>query len=241
MQTTEVILENDPGMKFGDVVPSALLRKYSHAAAITRPGIQSDEVIQKYTEWSETYDTDCDPIVYRASQIASDFCNILVADQRATARVLDVAAGTGMVGYYLRRHGFMGAIDALEPSPGMLERAKKKNVYSTCYAEKINDEGVTSLEPNTYDVVILAGAMGEGHVPAEGMREVARLTRTGGYVIIVMRDEFLEYASEYKNKRLESIMRELEDDDVWTSVCWRQQVPNYAFSKTGAIFAFRKN
>jgi len=241
MQTTEVILENDPGMKFGDVVPNALLRKYSMAATITRPGIQNDEVIQKYTEWSDTYEVDCDPIVYRASQIAADFCNILVADQKSTARVLDIAAGTGMVGYYLRRHGFTGTLEALEPSEGMLERAKQKNVYTKFHAEKIADEGVTPLEANSYDVVILAGAMGEGHVPAEGMREVARVTRPGGYVIIVMRDEFLEYASEYKNKRLESIMRELEDDEIWTSVCWRQQVPNYAFSKTGAIFAFRKN
>ncbi len=81
--------------------------------------------------------------------------------------------------------------------------------------------------------------MGEGHIPAEGVNEFARLTKKGGYVIIVMRKEYLTYVKEYID-RLVPMMDKLEKDGVWTTVT-RMEVPNYSFNKTGIIFIYQKN
>ena len=43
-------------------------------------------------------------------------------------KVMDAGAGTGLVGVELHKFGFT-TIDALDISPGMLNEAKKKNVY----------------------------------------------------------------------------------------------------------------
>ena len=72
----------------------------------------------------------------------ADFCNILLSDKNA--RILDVGAGTGLVGEYLKKRGFCN-LDALEPSLGMLEVAKTKNVYKNLHSDRIDAFEPTSL------------------------------------------------------------------------------------------------
>ena len=86
---------------------------------------------------------------------------------------------------------------------------------------------------------MLAGALGEGHIPSEGVNEFARLVKKDGLVIIVMRKEYLTYVKEYVD-RLVPMMEKLENEGVWSTVV-RLDVPNYSFNKTGIIFVFRKN
>lgn len=79
--------------------------------------------------------------------------------------------------------------------------------------------------------------MGEGHVPSEGLREFARLTRQHGYVIIVMRKEYLSNVKEYSE--LEPLMQKLVIEKVWSKItCF--DVENYSFDKTGIIYVFKK-
>ncbi|XP_053637668.2 uncharacterized protein [Cherax quadricarinatus] len=56
--------------------------------------------------------------------------------KRQQVRVLDVAAGTGLVGCHLHKKGFTN-IDALEPSEGMMNILKKTGVYTLKYQEFI--------------------------------------------------------------------------------------------------------
>jgi ubiquinone/menaquinone biosynthesis C-methylase UbiE len=127
----------------------------------------------------------------------------------------------------------------MEPSKGMLEVAQKKNIYKNYYLEGLYKDKTTSLEEGTYDVVTEAGALGEGHIPAEGLREFARLTKSGGNVILVMREEYLEYTTEYAGK-LEPLMQQMVQEGIWTQKL-RLQIPNYSFNKTGIVFIFTKN
>jgi hypothetical protein len=91
-----------------------------------------------------------------------------------------------------------------------------------------------------YDVCVTSGAFGEGHIPHEGVREVARVVKQGGYIIIVMRKEYLTTVAEYTD-RLEPLMQEMSDQEhVWTQIA-RIEVPNYSFDKTGVVFIFQKN
>jgi predicted TPR repeat methyltransferase len=56
---------------------------------------------------------------------------------------LDIGAGTGFVGEYLKKHGYTN-VDALEPSKGMLEVAGPKNIYKNMYQEEIAKDKQTS-------------------------------------------------------------------------------------------------
>jgi hypothetical protein len=97
----------------------------------------------------------------------------------------------------------------------------------------------TNFILGSYDAIVLAGAFGEGHIPAEGVVEFARLTKKGGYVILVMRKEYLIYVKEYVD-RLVPFMDKLEKDGVWSNVL-KIDVPNYSFNKTGIVFIYKKN
>ena len=87
--------------------------------------------------------------------------------------------------------------------------------------------------------MVLAGALGEGHIPSEGVNEFARLVKKDGIVIIVMRKEYLTYVKEYID-RLVPMMDKLESDGIWSTIM-RLDVPNYSFNKTGIVFVYKKN
>jgi len=124
------------------------------------------------------------------------------------SRILDVGAGTGFVGECLKKYDFKN-IDGLEPSKGMAGVALSKNIYKNIYLEGIYPDRRTSLLENSYDAIVLAGAFGEGHIKCDALIELARLAKQNGYIILIMREEYLSYVSEYVN-RLEPKMRQLE-------------------------------
>jgi ubiquinone/menaquinone biosynthesis C-methylase UbiE len=223
---------NDPGFVNID---DEQVATYAVNAGAFRPGIKKEEVINYYSKWSENYDQDLNPNIYRAPQIAADICNIYFPNKQL--RIIDIGSGTGFVGEYLSKHGFLN-IDALEPSIDMLEKSRKKGYYKNYINEPIESNKRTTIEDSTYDVLVLAGSMGEGHIPTLGLHEFVRITKSNGYIIIVMREEYLSYVEEYKD-RLEPLMNELEKNGIW-SLKLRLQVPNFSFNKTALIFVFQK-
>lgn len=85
-----------------------------------------------------------------------------------------------------------------------------------------------------------SGSFGEGHIPAEGIRELIRVVKPGGFIINVMRKEYLNYVKDYAG-RLEPLMDKLErEENLWSSVA-KFDVDNYSFNKSGQIFVFKKN
>ena len=83
------------------------------------------------------------------------------------------------------------------------------------------------------------GSFGEGHIPSSGIRELARVVKPNGLIMIVMRKEYLSTVSEYSDK-LEPLMQTMCFENVWTRVS-RIEVPNYSFDKTGVVFIFKKS
>ncbi|XP_071522040.1 methyltransferase-like protein 27 [Panulirus ornatus] len=203
---------------------------------IFRPGQTPGQSVAAYDEWSKNYEESLSQGVYNAPYIAVQEVERLVAkEQRERFRVLDVAAGTGWVGRELSKIGFKD-MDALEPSEGMMNLLKKTNVYTLTFQEFLG-VGQTSVPKGVYDVVVLAGGMGDGHIPVSGVDELIHFAKPGGLVIIVMRLEFLETAKEYKGK-LEPHMDRLEKDGRWCKIA-RKLVPNYYLDKEGVVFTYR--
>ncbi|WAR10531.1 MET27-like protein [Mya arenaria] len=161
---------------------------FKQIATVMRKGISPEEVAEFYSKWAGDleYEKELPADVYNAPIVTAEAAaDGLTEVQRAEARVLDVAAGTGMSGDRLRAHGFRH-VDALDPSEGMLAKARERE---------------------------LAG-LGEGHIKCCALTEMIRLVKPGGVIVIVTRFQHLESVEEYRG-RLEPLMDQFEKEGRW--------------------------
>jgi ubiquinone/menaquinone biosynthesis C-methylase UbiE len=199
-------------------------------------GINHEAMVDAYSKWANRYDLDLRPGVYNGPEIAARYLAEAYSDKLKTVvRVLDVAAGTGRVGDELKKRGFCD-IDALEPSGKMLDIAREKKTYTNTIEDSIGYKTL-NIPAGSYDCLVIAGGMGENHIPVKGLDEMIRLTKSSGLVVIVMREEYLVTVEQYKD-RLEPYMKQLEDENKWHRVL-RDVVPRYSFNKNGIVYIYR--
>jgi len=211
-------------------------KEYLNNYKAHKTGISHEEMVGVYTEWAEKYDQDLCPGRYNGPEIAAQaLAEYYPSEVRPLLKVLDVAAGTGRVGHELHRMGFRH-IDALEPSPGMLKVLLSRGIYENTFESAVGFKPVDDILPNTYDSLVIAGGMGEGHIPVGAVDEMIRVVKPGGTVFIVMREEYLSYVQEYVGK-LEPYMEALQEKGFWKQVS-RNIVPSYSFNKTGVVFNY---
>ncbi|XP_013392059.1 methyltransferase-like protein 27 isoform X2 [Lingula anatina] len=215
-------------------VPGEDIHAYNTNYSAHREGIAPEEMVEIYNKWGENYEKDFagrynGPVI-AATSLAEHF-----EKGRRDAYVLDVAAGTGMVGEQLHHRGFT-AIDGLDPSKTLLNIAERKNIYGRLINSFITSEPTASIEEDTYDAIVISGGMGEGHIKCSALNEMIRIVKKGGLICIVMREEYLDYVEEYKN--LEPYMKQLEIEGKWEKM-ERKVVPNYSFQKNGIVFTYK--
>ncbi|XP_046385481.1 methyltransferase-like protein 27 [Ischnura elegans] len=228
---------NENGLIGVEGVPSDEKDAYAANYKAHRKGISHDKMIKAYDEWADNYDKDLCPGVYNGPEILARAVSQQYVDEeeKRRVRILDVAAGTGRVGEELHKLGFR-RIDALEPSEGMLEILRQRGIYEKEWHDSIGYHQ-TKIEDGTYDCVVSAGGMGEGHMPIAALDEMIRVLKSGGLMIVVMREEYLSYVNEYVNK-LEPHLNELEANKKCKKVS-RTVVPNYSFNKNGVVFVYQ--
>ncbi|XP_045119492.1 methyltransferase-like protein 27 [Portunus trituberculatus] len=201
-----------------------------------QPGLKPKQVMSCYDSWSVSYDKMMVDGTYNGPRMAlEEVLNHVPVNLRSTCRVLDVAAGTGQLGTMLASTGFR-LLDAVEPSLGMLKILREKNVYNTLYDVYMGNDDIT-IPPDTYDVVVVVGAMGENHLPVTSVDDMVSVTKPGGFVIIVMREENLVTVEAYRDK-LEPHMDSLVERGYWTRVT-RKVVPYYFCDKDGLVLTYR--
>ncbi|KAL8570256.1 hypothetical protein ACOMHN_029956 [Nucella lapillus] len=183
---------------------------YKNNFSAHKPGITMCESTNVYNNWA-TYENDLNREHYKGPVIAAQAVSEFFPKNKEDYLIIDVAAGTGFVGEELQKLGFK-KMHALEPSIALMEMARE------------------------YDCAVIAGGMGEGHIPTEGLHELARIVKPGGLVCIVMREEYLQHVAEYRG-RLENTMKEMEKKGVW-KLASRVTVPRYSFNNNGVIFKF---
>ncbi|XP_060074070.1 methyltransferase-like protein 27 [Ylistrum balloti] len=201
------------------------------------PGKAKEEVKSIYNIWADTYEIDLNPGRYQGPlQAAIECCEVIPEANKKSALVLDVAAGTGFLGKELQLKGFRN-LHALDPSTKMLKKADTKNVYQKFINEFISEEPLIQVEADTYDIVASSGGMGQGHIPASALWEMLRITRKGGFIILVMREEYLRHP-EYDGI-LEVLMENMEETGKWKMIK-KRIIPKYFEEKEGVVFVFEK-
>jgi SAM-dependent methyltransferase len=101
-------------------------------------------------------------------------------------------------------------IVAMDISRGMLEEARKKNVYQEFHQMVMGD--ALGFDSGSFDAVVSVGVLTVGHAPAGSLDELLRITRPGGYVIFSLRPDVYQSAG-FKEKQ-----GELESAGQWKLV-----------------------
>jgi len=131
----------------------------SAAYALTGP----DDCRRLYAEWAQSYDAD-----FAAGMDYVLPAHVAAAFVRAGGMgpVLDVGAGTGLLGAALRGAGFTGQIDGVDLVAQMLERARGLNIYRDLAEADVT--GPLQLA-GPYAGVVSSGTFTHGHVGPEAL------------------------------------------------------------------------
>ena len=151
--------------------------------------VTPEDSINLYQTWASTYDSD----FARQNDYRSPFEIAKYFDKYSNNNdtpILDVGAGTGLVGECLKSSS--KEIDALDISPEMLEIARLKNCYS-----KIIEADVTkrlSISDNHYGAIVSAGTFTHGHVGPSAFDELVRIAQPGGLFIFTIHNKLYKKA-----------------------------------------------
>jgi len=166
-----------------------------------------EELAAAYAAWANVYDRET---------AASGYClPFLVTAWLArhvpagAGPVLDAGCGTGLSGPYLAALGYPD-LEGLDLSEEMLGLARDRGGYRSLVKARLGDR--LPWQDGHFAAFISTGVFTEGHAPASGLRELARITRPGGHAIFTVRDSILD------SYGFRAIFRDLDSTGVWTPV-----------------------
>ena len=146
----------------------------------------TDELMEVYDGWADRYDRELlEDWGYTSPQKAVQL--LLEAMGSPELTVLDAGCGTGLVGVLLKEAG-MSSITGIDYSPGMLTEAERKGVYDALHTMDMNLP--LTLPSDSYDAVTCIGTFTSTHVKPEAVKELARVTRSGGVLVFTVRDDY---------------------------------------------------
>ena len=149
----------------------------------------NQELAERYDQWAGEYEQDLDEVFgYTGPWEAAEFFARHVPSE---AKVLDAGAGTGLAGELLFRNGYMNIV-AIDLSSGMLEEAKKKDVYEELY--QMDMAQPLDFPTNSFDATLCVGVFTLGHAPASSLDELLRVTKPKGHIVFTLRADLYESA-----------------------------------------------
>ena len=151
----------------------------------------AEETKEFYRDWAETYDESFAEARGYASP--REVAQVFLAAEGDNTPVLDIGAGTGLLGEALQ--GLV--IDALDLSPEMLEVARGKGVYRNLMTGDLT--GPLDIPSESYGGLVSTGTFTHGHVGAVCLAELWRIARPDAlFVCTVIADELLGHSIELK-------------------------------------------
>lgn len=173
--------------------------------------MQLESILKSYARYAPVYDHTFGWLLsFHGRALAADVAN------HRPGSVLEVGVGTGIgLRHYRHDHKIYG----IDISPHMLERAHKRiarKKLSHVQSLEIMDARQMSFADNSFDTVVAAYVMSVVPEPAKVMREIERVCKPGGNVVIVN-----HFASESGfRRRFEGMLSPLSD-----RLGWRTDMP----------------
>jgi Methylase involved in ubiquinone/menaquinone biosynthesis len=174
-----------------------------------------EEIAALYDGWADTYDAEMAAAGYRHPTI----CLALLSRHlpRGAAPLLDAGAGTGLIGEWLSIMGYPH-VEALDISRGMLARAAEKGVYAALHNLALG--GALPFADGAFAGVISAGVFTTGHVGAEGLDELIRITRPGGVIVLTVKNTLWEdgFAARVAELERDGLVARAEETEPYVSM-----------------------
>ncbi len=146
-----------------------------------------EELAERYDEWSKDYESDLNrDFGWLGPGLAAE---ILTKHVSQGEKILDAGAGTGLVGQLLANQGYRNLV-AMDLSEGMLEEARKKEVYLELHQMEMGKS--LSFPSDSFDAVISVGVLTVGHAPTSSLDELVRITKPKGHVVFSLRPDLYE-------------------------------------------------
>ncbi|MER8961759.1 class I SAM-dependent methyltransferase [Mesorhizobium sp. M0701] len=127
------------------------------------------------------------------AELAGAVQTAYLARQRAAIAILDAGWGTGLVGVELERLRFR-LIDGFDLSEEMADRARQTRVYRNVRGDVDLNRPLSDRSSASYNITVCCGVFTLGHVRPDALRELARVTRPNGFVIVSTRKSYAETA-----------------------------------------------
>tara|TARA_B100000700_G_C15042626_1_gene856124 strand:+ start:1391 stop:2077 length:687 start_codon:yes stop_codon:yes gene_type:complete len=145
-----------------------------------------EDNIKLYKRWAQTYDKDfaLNSNYQSPKKIISYFNKY---SKNTDSPILDVGAGTGLVGELLniKRKKEIIAIDI---SLEMLKQAKLKGCYSSLIQSDITKK--IPLKDNSLGAIVSAGTFTHGHVGPDAFDELLRIAKPGALFVLSINSKF---------------------------------------------------
>lgn len=155
-----------------------------------------DELRHNYDQWAETYDASVEGVWGIVPQAAAAMAVSSMGDERGL--VLDVGAGTGLVGVALASLGVTQII-GVDLSPAMLTKAEDKGVYRSLVCCAIGDEVFRGLE--RVRCVVATGVFAQNHAGPTELDALAEQVEPEGLIVFTTRQSFLPELAEVPKRR----------------------------------------
>lgn len=142
-----------------------------------------DQIAAAYDGWAASYDEEMARTGYRHPTIGL----ALLARHlpKGAAPILDAGVGTGLTGAWF---GILGwpEVEGIDISEGMLARAAAKGVYARLSRAVLGE--ILPFPDGHFAAVISTGVFTTGHVGAEALPELVRITRAGGPIVLTVKE-----------------------------------------------------
>ena len=188
-----------------------------------------------YAEWAESYDQDfADDMGYVLPIFVADVF-VQCPGRTHSGRILDVGAGTGLVGKRLAYHS-IHSVDGLDISAEMLAVAFAKGYYKkTIECNLLERLPIVSAK---YDGIISAGTFTHGHVGPAALDELLRIAKPGALFCLSINFEHFETAG--FNQKLIEIDNDIDNLSLQTVPIYMQGSVGKHANDLGVIVLFHK-
>jgi len=166
-----------------------------HRAYIAKNPQETAEV---YDDWADEYEQHMKNVGYTHPAVVAGMVSRHVGP--TDEKVLDAGAGTGVLGEILSALGF-SSIYGLDASEGMLKTAELKNKYVELTHQFLGQ--ALTYDDDSFALVASSGVFTQGHAPLDGLDELVRVTRPGGFLVFSIARTYLDGPFEQKRQQLE--------------------------------------